>query len=120
MQPISELDPDAVIILVREGGFAFIPKLNGPRRIALTEVSAETRDRICRLINQIMPYAQQQPGQAGCGDQRYFRLEIHFTSTDDREWVLLIPETRTPEALVRLWKYGDLDGDGKPDLPPGH
>jgi hypothetical protein len=120
MHPLSELNPDAVIILVREGGFAFIPKLNGPRRIALTDVSEETRERICHLINQILPYAQQQPGQAGRGDQRYFRLEIHFTSADYQDWVLVIPETRTPEELIKLWKYGDLDGDGKPDVPPGH
>ncbi|QCR35302.1 protealysin inhibitor emfourin [Nissabacter sp. SGAir0207] len=117
MKQLSELRPDAVIILVREGGFAFIPKLSGPRRICLSEVSDETRARLCQLINQLLPYAEQQPGRAGSGDQRYFRLEIHFTSANYQDWVLEIPETRTPQELIQLWKSGDLDGDGVPDEP---
>ncbi|WP_411704899.1 protealysin inhibitor emfourin [Edaphovirga cremea] len=124
MKPISSLDPDAVIELAREGGVAFIPKLAGQRRIEMANLDDHQRKRICTVINETLPYAEVQ-GQAcsvGRGDQRYFRLEIHYASEQSfasephyAGIVLLVPESDAPTDLVRLWKRGDLDGDGQPD-----
>jgi len=43
MNPVPELNDDAVIDVAREGGFAYIPKLAAPRRFALSQLSAPQR-----------------------------------------------------------------------------
>ncbi|HBL7237354.1 TPA: hypothetical protein LS224_004871, partial [Serratia marcescens] len=51
-----------------------------------------------------------QPTSPGCGDQRYYRVQINYTSpTLSTEIVLLIPESSAPQALVDLWKTGQVD-----------
>ena len=112
MKPFPALNQDTVIELAREGGFAFIPKLAGQRRIALADITPEQRQRLNQLLNQTLPYAQEEgkPGSPGCGDQRYFRVQISYYSQNLRsEIVLLIPETSAPQALVDLWKTGQVD-----------
>jgi hypothetical protein len=106
MHPLPPLDQDTVIELAREGGFAFIPKLAAPRRIAFIDIPPEQRQRVYLLLEQAEPYAQEE-GQAGCGDQRYFRIQISFSNQHSySEMVWLIPETEAPPALVELWKKG--------------
>ena len=39
MKPLPTLNQDTVIELAREGGFAYIPKLAGQRRIALADIT---------------------------------------------------------------------------------
>ena len=99
MEPLTVLQPDAVLELVREGGVAYLPALNGPRRILLAHFDAARRQQICQLINQALPYAKAEP-EAGRGDQRYFRLELRA----ERTVILIIPESHVPEGLVELWK----------------
>nr|WP_315902809.1 protealysin inhibitor emfourin [Serratia quinivorans] len=51
-----------------------------------------------------------QPDSPGCGDQRYFRVQIsYYSQTLRSEIVLLIPETSAPQALIDLWKTGQVD-----------
>lgn len=101
MEPLTALHADAVLELAHEGGVAYMPKLNAPRRIELTHLSDEGRQHLCQLINQLMPLAQK-PEDAGRGDQRYFRLEVH----GERALVLTVPEARVPQGLVELWEGG--------------
>ena len=112
MKPLPTLNQDTVIELAREGGFAYIPKLAGQRRIALADITPEQRQRLNQLLNQTLPYAQEegQPNSPSCGDQRYYRIQINYTSpTLSTEIVLLIPESSAPQALVDLWKTGQVD-----------
>ncbi|CAI1089680.1 protealysin inhibitor emfourin [Serratia quinivorans] len=112
MKPLPALNQDTVIELAREGGFAFIPKLAGQRRIALADITPEQRQRLNQLLNQALPYAQEegQPDSPGCGDQRYFRVQIsYYSQALCSEIVLLIPEANAPQALVDLWKTGQVD-----------
>jgi hypothetical protein len=112
MKPLPALNQDTVIELAREGGFAFIPKLAGQRRIVLADITPEQRQRLNQLLNQALPYAQEegQPDSPGCGDQRYFRVHIsYYSQALCSEIVLLIPETSAPQALVDLWKTGQVD-----------
>jgi hypothetical protein len=112
MKPLPALNQDTVIELAREGGFAFIPKLAGQRRIALADITPEQRQRLNQLLNQALPYAQEegQPDSPGCGDQRYFRVQIsYYSQALCSKIVLLIPETNAPQALVDLWKTGQVD-----------
>ena len=99
MEALTVLHADAVLELDREGGVAYMPALNGPRRIALGHFDEARRQQICQLINQTLPYAEAE-ADAGRGDQRYFRLELRA----ERTLILIIPESRVPEGLVELWK----------------
>lgn len=109
MKPLDSLESNTVIEIYREGGVAFIPKLSGPRRVELSGMSDDKRREICQLINKALPYAQEKEN-AGRGDQRYFRLEIYYTSAEhSASLVVIIPETETPEELVDLWKQAQPD-----------
>ena len=109
MKPLDSLESNAVIEIYREGGIAFIPKLSGPRRVELSDMSDDKRQQLCQLINQAMPYAQEKEN-AGRGDQRYFRLEIYYASAETTaSLVVIIPETQAPEELVDLWKQAPPD-----------
>ena len=55
MKPLPTLNQDTVIELAREGGFAYIPKLAGQRRIALADITPEQRQRLNQLLNQTLP-----------------------------------------------------------------
>ncbi|MGB9097055.1 protealysin inhibitor emfourin [Erwinia sp.] len=109
MQTLPELTDDAVIDLAREGGFAYIPKLSGPRRIALAQLSGPQREHVCNVLRQAMPLAETpaEQGRAGQGDQRYYRIEISY-ATPDRlgNIVIIIPEHLAPPELVELWQQG--------------
>jgi len=48
----------------------------------------------------------------GAGDQRFFRVELHYRREDaDAELVLQIPEDRAPQELVQLWRDGAIPGE---------
>jgi|SRR5471030_1032519 len=109
MKPLDTLDSSAVIEMYREGGMAFIPKLNGPRRVALAGMSDDKRREICQLINQSLPYAKPAE-EAGSGDQRYYRLEIQYAAPGQSgSLVVIIPESQIPAELVELWKAASPD-----------
>ncbi|WP_428943759.1 protealysin inhibitor emfourin [Pantoea sp. FN060301] len=106
---LPELSDDAVIDMAREGGFAYIPKLTGPRRIALAQLSPPQREHVCSVLRQALPLGEP-PGEenpAGRGDQRYFRIKISYaTSQHAGSIVLLIPEDLAPPELLQLWQEG--------------
>lgn len=109
MNSLPELSDDAVIDVAREGGFAYIPKLAGPRRIALGQLSQPQREHVCNVLRQVMPLGEP-PGEqsrAGRGDQRYFRIEVSYATPHQMgNIVLLIPEEQAPPALIELWQDG--------------
>lgn len=109
MSALPELNDDAVIDVAREGGVAFIPKLSGPRRFALGQLSQDEKARVCSIMKQAMALGEPAgpQSQAGRGDQRYFRIEITYaTSHEAGNIVMVIPENLAPPALVELWKNG--------------
>ncbi|WP_213875978.1 protealysin inhibitor emfourin [Pseudomonas sp. dw_358] len=101
MEPLNALHADTVLEVAHEGGVAYVPKLNAPRRIELAHLNDEARQHICELINRLLPFSVQ-PETAGSGDQRYFRLEVRGAQS----LVLTIPEAKVPTGLVELWRGG--------------
>lgn len=109
MRELPVLTADAVIDVAREGGIAYMPRLAAPRRIALAELDETQRLRISEILRRSLPLGQQ-PGLAdspGRGDQRYYRIQITWTRHNGiTDFMLLIPESKAPEALVDLWRHG--------------
>ncbi|MEQ9883846.1 protealysin inhibitor emfourin [Pectobacterium brasiliense] len=108
MKTLPELNNDAIIELAREGGFAFIPKLAGPRRFALASVPPSERERICNAIRNAAPQARE-PDGPGRGDQFYYRIHISYCQPQQNQYtdvILLIPEDRAPPELTELWRNG--------------
>lgn len=103
MDTLTALDHDAVIMVSREGGIAFMPKLNGARRIEAAQMSDDKRATVCQLINHMLSCTPTTSAQAGSGDQRYYRLSIN-SGERCRDLELIVPETAAPQELVRLWK----------------
>lgn len=110
MREIPELTDDAVIDLKREGGFAFMPKLAGERRIALAQLPGPQKERVCHILNQAMPLGAP-PGEdnpAGRGDQRYFRIQISYqTQQQSGDIIILVPERLATAELENLWRDGE-------------
>lgn len=102
-----ELTDDTVIELAREGGLAYIPKLSGTRRIVIAQLSDDQRQRLDDILRQTLPLSQPpgQPDSPGRGDQRFYRLQIIWT-TPQTDLQLLIPENKAPKSLVELWRDG--------------
>lgn len=106
--PLPELNNDAIIDVVREGGFAYIPKLAGPRRFALAQLSIPQREHVCSVLRQALALGKPEDEQngPGSGDRRYFRLEISYSRQQVNRIVIVIPEELAPDELVRLWQDG--------------
>lgn len=60
MRPLPSFSQITVIELAREGGFAFIPKLAGLRRIVVADISPDECQRLEQLLNQSLPYAREE------------------------------------------------------------
>ncbi|HEY4466932.1 MAG TPA: protealysin inhibitor emfourin [Klebsiella sp.] len=109
---LPELTDDTVIELAREGGVAFIPRLSGLRKIALSSLSPAQRQRIADILQQTLPVSSP-PGNStspGRGDQRYFRIQIVWTRHNQARYthfILLVPEQDAPPSLVDLWQKGE-------------
>lgn len=109
---IPELTEDAVIELAREGGVAFIPQLSGLRRIALSTLTPQQRERVIDVLQQALQrgFPPGQTDSPGRGDQRYFRIQIIWTHHNQAHYtdiILLVPEQEAPPSLVDLWKKGE-------------
>ncbi|AKL10889.1 hypothetical protein PUATCC27989T_00294 [Phytobacter ursingii] len=109
---IPELTEDAVIELAREGGVAFIPQLSGLRRIALSALTPQQRERVIDILQQALQrgFPPGQTDSPGRGDQRYFRIQIIWTHHNEAHYtdiILLVPEQEAPPSLVDLWKKGE-------------
>lgn len=105
-----QLTDDAIIELAREGGIAFIPKLRGERRFALSELPEPQKQRVCQVLEQAMPLGEpeDQAANLGHGDQRYYRIQITYaTHREARTFVMLIPEQLAPPELQSLWRDGE-------------
>ena len=110
MKALPELTDDAVIDLAREGGFAYIPKLAGKRRITLAQLPAPQKERVCEILRQSLPLGEppDKPAVAGRGDQYYYRIQISYdTQQHSGDIVILIPDSLAPPALKALWKEGE-------------
>lgn len=110
MISMPELTDDAVIVLVREGGIAFIPKLAAPRRIALAQLSPAQRATVCETLQQALPLGKpaEESSQLGSGDQRYFRIEISRSQhPQGSSVVIVLAEQDAPAALEALWRDGE-------------
>ena len=109
MNSLPELSDDAVIDVAREGGFAYIPKLAGAKRITLAQLNPPQREHVCSVLRQALSLGEP-PGEqsrAGRGDQRYYRIEISYaTQQQVGNLVILIPEDQAPPGLVQLWQDG--------------
>ena len=103
-----ELTDDAVVELAREGGLAFMPALSGKRRIVIARLSAEQRQRLVEILHQALPLGQPpgKPDSPGRGDQRFYRVQITWTS-QPTDMLLLIPESKAPPSFVELWREGE-------------
>lgn len=111
MKTLPALTEDAVIDLAREGGVAYMPRLAAPRRIALSELDEQQRDRVCSILRRSLPLGQdaEKSDSPGRGDQRYFRIQISWTqqnSTHHTDVVVLIAESDAPSELEELWRRG--------------
>lgn len=111
METLPDLDDDAIIELAREGGFAWIPRLAGLRRIALADMPPERRAYLCDIIRRTLPLAREpgQPDSPGRGDRFYYRIHIryrHPARQQQAELILLIPEDQAPPELTALWRDG--------------
>lgn len=109
---VPELTDDAVVELAREGGVAFIPKLTGLRRIALSALNTTQRQRVISILEQAIPRGQPpgMPSSPGGGDQRYFRIQIIWTRQNQAQYtdiIVLVPEQEAPESLIELWQKGE-------------
>ena len=110
MKELPELTDDAVIDLAREGGFAYIPKLAGERRIALGQLAEPQKARVCDILRHSLPLGEpaDRPQQAGRGDQYYYRIQISYdTQQHSGDIVILIPDSLAPPELKALWKEGE-------------
>jgi hypothetical protein len=101
-----------VVELAREGGVAFIPQLSGLRRITLSTLTAQQRQRVVEILDQALVLGQPpgQPSSPGRGDQRYFRIQIIWTRHNQAQYtdvILLVPEQEAPPSLVDLWLKGE-------------
>ncbi len=106
---IPELTEDAVIELAREGGVAFIPQLSGLRRIALSALTPQQRERVIDILQQALQrgFPPGQTDSPGRGDQRYFRIQISYSTQQSAgAIVILIPEQLAPPELESLWRDG--------------
>ncbi|WP_034916364.1 protealysin inhibitor emfourin [Erwinia sp. 9145] len=108
MNSLPELNDDAIIDVAREGGLAFIPKLSGPRRIALAQLDGVEREHVCSVLRHALPLGTPpEAGRVGQGDRRYFRVEVSYaTRQETGSIVLLIPEEQASPELVQLWQEG--------------
>ncbi|MGE4408094.1 protealysin inhibitor emfourin [Pseudomonas sp.] len=101
---LPELGPDSSLRLSRQGGLAALPGLTRPRQIEFARCDAAQRRDICTLLERCLPVASK---TVGAGDQRYYRIELHYRREDaDAEMILQIPEERAPQELVQLWQDG--------------
>lgn len=111
MTSFPELTDDAVVQVAREGGFAWIPKLNAERCFTLGQLPPPQKERVCQILQQAMPLGepQDQVRCAGRGDQRYFRIQITYTTShhETGSVVILIPEQAAPPELEALWRDGE-------------
>ncbi|UQY43200.1 hypothetical protein M1E08_05280 [Erwinia sp. PK3-005] len=110
MKELPELTDDAVIDLAREGGFAYIPKLAGQRRIALAQLPNPQKERVCEILRHSLPLGEpaDKPQQAGRGDQYYYRIQISYaTQQHSGDIVIVIPDSLAPPELKALWKEGE-------------
>lgn len=110
MNTLPELTDDAVIELEREGGLAFIPALRGARRFTLAQLPAPEKQRVCNVLERAFPLGEpeKKAPETGRGDQRYFRIQISYSTHHEAgAVVLLIPEHIAPPELENLWREGE-------------
>lgn len=106
---LPALSMDAIIDVAREGGFAYIPKLAGPRRFTLAQLSTPQREHVCSVLQQALPLGKEadESGHIGSGDRRYFRVEISYSNRQQPGCiVVVIPEEVATNDLVKLWQNG--------------
>lgn len=67
---LLSLSDDAIIELAREGGVAWLPTLSGMRKIVVSQLNDQQKQRIAEILQQSLPLGKP-PGQPdSCGPRR--------------------------------------------------
>ncbi|EMD99692.1 hypothetical protein GFK97_21145 [Pseudomonas stutzeri] len=102
------LGPETSLRVSRQGGFVAAPGLARTRQIEFADCDAEQRRGLCSVVERCLPVASK---NVGAGDQRFFRVELHYRREDtDAELILQIAEDRAPQELMQLWQNGAIPG----------
>lgn len=112
VQPFFTLNENMIVEISREGGYAYIPKLTGLRRIFLTNMQRSQREKFYSLINQLRSYSRGKKPHSPPrgGDQRYFLIKIRDNQPKTGDDIVLeIPEHHMPPALTQLWRTGSFE-----------
>ena len=97
----TDLSADAVITITREGGVGgTMPGLARPRRIVAAELNEIERELWEKLLD-LLPAVAAERGEAGRGDQRFFRVEVEAKG---KRVVFEVPEPSVPESLKTWWR----------------
>ncbi|MFC3283177.1 protealysin inhibitor emfourin [Litchfieldella rifensis] len=100
------LTASSVVIITREGGLAHFPGLGRPRRIACADCSEVQRQALQRLLVD-MAHRCGGDRRSGGADRRVFRICLD-EGRQARQWTLEIAEEQAPDALIALWKRGEV------------
>lgn len=102
MIALPSLEQAAEVRVSRQGGVAFVLALVRTRRFELGACSATLRAQIDAALHSAAGQARDACGQ---GDQRYFRVEVHFGAGSRAEPLRFdVPEELAPHDLVWLWR----------------
>lgn len=102
MIALPSLEQAAEVRVSRQGGVAFVPALARTRRFDLGTCSETLRAQIDAALRNAAGQARDACGQ---GDQRYFRVEVHFGAGARAEPLRFdVPEDLAPLDLVWLWR----------------
>lgn len=100
------LGPETSLRVSRQGGFAAAPGLARARQIEFVDCDDAQRRELCSVVERCLPIASK---NVGGGDQRFFRVELHYRREDaGAEMILQIAEERAPRELVQLWQDGAI------------
>ncbi|MEC9483747.1 MAG: protealysin inhibitor emfourin [Halomonas sp.] len=105
--PAPRLGVHSVLCIRREGGIAHFPGLASPRHIHCGQCSDAQR----QWLQDLLERAAQCPDVSEGADRRRLFIEIGEGETATGAaptWSLSLDEAQAPEALVRLWRHGEL------------
>lgn len=100
------LTPSSVLTISREGGLAHFPGLARPRRIDCAGCSVAQRQALQQLLVDVARRCEGK-GRSDGADRRVFRVCLD-EGQQEAQWVLDVGEDLAPDALITLWKRGEV------------